>query len=474
MLRKSFVSIFIFPERLQVLQLDSKKRFVKKRSSLNLPPGLITNHSVKDKKALSDIIRALWRSMGLSKKSVGIIVPEFSTFAKNLVIPNLEIKELDEAVRWQVQDFLPGGIEMVVDWKIVGETTEGYKILVVAIPRDVLAGYVDAVGLAGLYPVMVETPSLSLVRISGKEKSGKLIIFGGFGEVTLVVAEGENILGSSVINTGNDTDIAQTAFHIVKHYKAINVEQVLIGGSGFSQNLLSELSHKIGKKVDWIRAGVGGVTPQESQEYLIPISSQLKDPTEPRDETTINLLPPDWVKAYSQKRIKSQLVFLSLTVTAVMAGCLWATLGTNFAMQQKLTSLKSQINSQGFSVSQKAEELTEEISRINSVSSKVDKIVSSSSSPTKIIDTVNNLKPSGVRISEYSLEIDAGKISLKGSAASRQDLVNFRKSLEDHPNFSKVQVPVSSLEKEIDLEFDLRFVYGTEVIKTGTTKLKPN
>ncbi len=474
MFQKSFVSVFFSSERIQIVQLDSKKKSLKKRTFLKLPSGIITNYAVKDKKALAELLRGVWRSAGIGERSVGIVVPEFSTFTKNMVLPKIDMGELDEAVRWQIQDYLPSGSQdMVLDWKIVASDDENYQVLVVAIPREVLAGFVDSVGLANLYPLAVETPSLSLVRIAPGAR-GRLILYGSSGEVTLVVAHGDKILGSSVVNTSDGTDIAQTAMQIVKHYKTVEVEKILIGGLGFSQEHLASLQKKLGKEVSWIKANISGVTPEEFQEYLIPISAQLKDPAEPRDETTINLLPPDWVKVYQDKKTKSELISLTLVASAITLGCLWAASGTLFVMNQKLSSLASNETGGENLIDKNVQEVVGQIKSINEIITKVDKILSARVSPNHVIDTINSLKPSGVTISDYNLELDAGKISLKGKAASRQDLINFRKALEDHADFSRVSIPVSSLEAETDLEFSLNLVYGQAATKAPTQKLKLN
>jgi len=120
MMNKSFISLSISSQKLQVLQLNSGKDKVQKASTIDLPEGLISNHRVSDKQYLAKILKGVWKKVGLKEKTVGIVIPEFSTFIKQLTLPKLETVELDEAVQWQARDFLPTKVSnMSMDWKVV-------------------------------------------------------------------------------------------------------------------------------------------------------------------------------------------------------------------------------------------------------------------------------------------------------------------------------------------------------------------
>ena len=60
MLKKNFVSISFSSRLLQVLQLNSSKKKVVVKTSLELPEGLIVGHKVSDKKMLSGVLKNLW------------------------------------------------------------------------------------------------------------------------------------------------------------------------------------------------------------------------------------------------------------------------------------------------------------------------------------------------------------------------------------------------------------------------------
>ena len=87
MINKSFVSIYFLANKLQILQLDSAKKKVKKIASVNIPEGIIKGiggdgkgafaYHVEDTEGLSRILKTSWNKLHIKQRSVGIIVPEF-------------------------------------------------------------------------------------------------------------------------------------------------------------------------------------------------------------------------------------------------------------------------------------------------------------------------------------------------------------------------------------------------------------
>ena len=315
---KKFVSIYFTQNKLQVARVDKTQKEVELFASVDIPPGLIAEYKVKDPKALSEIVKKIWLTHTIKEKLVGLVVPEFSTFTKSIDLPQVPLVELDEAVRWEAQDFLPTEVkDSVMDWKITRKLENSYQILSVAIPKDILAGFVDAVSLAGLFPIVVETPSLSLSRISDGDATGSLVIYANVGEAILLVREGEKILGSSVVDSSNQRAVLQTAIRMIAHYETVDVKKVQVGGMEIGKELYTGLSQDLKLPVEWMQFKAKGLDPKALQNYLIPLSLQLKDPTEPSDENSINLLPPSWVKSHRNKKLLGQikgLVFVSSLV----------------------------------------------------------------------------------------------------------------------------------------------------------------
>lgn len=452
--QKSFISLAFTDKKLQILELNPQKNGVKKYCEIALPDGIINNYKVANKTSLTQILKEAWMRLKLEEKSVGIIIPEFSTFSKTLILPILKTKELDEAIRWQAADFLPFSLDqMVMDWKITQKQDNNYQILAVAIPKDVLASFVNAVSESGLYPLVVETPALALSRISDDDKKGKLVIYINAEEAVIVLAQGEEIISSSVVNTSDQEGILSTAINMIKHYHEVKIEKLAIGGLKFTQGLINDLQKNTGLPVSWIQPDITGLTPEEIQTYLIPIALQFKDPAEPADETTINLASPEWMKIYQNNKLKNQLSTLLIFITIFVWGCLAAALTVFFILEKNILALqKTTIQAQNV-----PQDLINQINQINETSSKVITLSSAFTSPQLIVNAILKAKPSGISISSYKLDLDTGKIFLKGQASDRGSLIKFKQALEKNENFSKVIIPISALATEQNVEFEINF-----------------
>ena len=455
MLKKSFISIFFTSKKLQVMKLNSQKNTVETFAAFDIPDKLIIDCKIQDKTMMVNLLADIWNKLGLEEKSVGIILPEFSTFSKSIQLPKLSIKELDEAARWKFRDFWPSeGNKMIMDWKIVKETKDNYEILIVSITKDILMGFVDAAGNAGLFPLVVETPSLSLVRISDGNSSGKLVIYINFNEVILTLAKGKEILGSSVLGSLDPNNIVWTAQQMLKHYKTVQIKRIEIGGLQISQELIDNLSQTLKLPINWIQKDIIGLSVQQVQEYLIPLSLQFKDPAEPINETTINLLPLKWVNHYQGKKLKLQIWGLMLGCSITIWLCLLSVLGVFFFLDSQVKKYQQIDASQNLVL---PSDVNEQIQNANQTAAKVLKITDIAKSPQEVISWISKAKVFGIKIDEYDLDFDTGKGLVRGIAENRQALIDFKQNFEENENLTKAAIPIQILEKEKNLEFEVVF-----------------
>jgi len=79
---------------------------------------------------------------------------------------------------------------------------------------------------------------------------------------------------------------------------------------------------------------------------------------------------------------------------------------------------------------------------------------------SKIILLLNSITPSGILIKDMSLTTEASEGShvallLHGNASTRENLVEFVDALKKDPTFDNVELPVSGLVKERNIDFNL-------------------
>jgi hypothetical protein len=451
-----FVSLAFFATHIQVAQLDEEQKNIRFASAIPLPPHCIEGYKVNDSTLLGTILTRIWKELSIKERTVGIAIPEFSSFSKTVTLPILPEHELNEAVHWQVKDYLPdGGVHTVMDWKIIKTDESNFNILTVAIDNTVLSGYIDASEKAGLLPIVVETPSLSMERLvrNPSEVFGKIILYAQYGEVIIACVKGQEIIGSAVVDSKLPELIASTVRQMIRHYAPIEVKKVYLGGTELTTNHLSYLQ-KLGIPLEWLDAKVGGVTVQNQQQYLIPLSLQRKDTLEPEDTRTVNLLPPEWVHRYDQKKTE-RFLRIGLSISAAFVG-----LSVVLFLIVWMMLLREHQNLSNFDTKQTSP-LTQEkqILQINSISSLIQKVTKSSYDPNVIIGVIHKASENGIVISEYQINLDVGTITFRGIASDRSTLLAFRTSIENEKNFSSVQIPLSSLVGTKDVPFSATLQY---------------
>lgn len=465
MFKKSFVSLYFLPEELQIIQLDAGKKKVKKYATIGLPEGLIENYKVTDNKALTKILKSAWKKIQLKEKSIFIVIPEFSTFVKLFELADIEISELHEAVGWQVHEYLPETLkETMMDWKIISKGKKVYQILAVAVNKNILSGYIEAAEDAGLFPLVVEIPSLSLTRIAANDKEASLVVYLSSKNAVIVILDKDKVLGSSVVQDRDVQDLESTAKRMASHFKNIKITKLLVGGVNIDKSLIERLSKSFGLKVELLSKSIKGLKEKEIQKYLIPISSQLQEPAEPADPFSLNLLPADLVDKYKRKKLKLQIWGLTLTVTLFVSISFLLTLGVYIFITQQISDFKSQ-NTAAFQLASKREEAMKQVKDINLIVEKVYSIKQADTLPQEVLNDIARSSTGGILIDEYKIDLDKGIVVLTGTATDRQSLLTFKQNMEGNPKVSQLEIPISSFTDEFNLKFEASLIYSKEPIK---------
>ena len=135
-----------------------------------MPPGLIQEDQVVDAQGLADEIKALFEDAGISKKSVVTAVGNRQAITRNIQVPKMTLQELDEAIKWEAERYIPFPIdEVVLDYYVLDHPEDiedgGQLEVVIAAARlDLISQQVDYLKLAGLEPVVVDIKPFSLLR----------------------------------------------------------------------------------------------------------------------------------------------------------------------------------------------------------------------------------------------------------------------------------------------------------------------
>src|SRR5260221_6276182 len=107
MFDKPFISVYILPEVIFLVEVTFDKKRIVQSIRLDLPKGLIKNYVVVDTDVLAQSLQKIWMKYKLREKNVAIVLSEFAAFTKRLTLPKVSTSEMHEAVLWAMQEYFP-------------------------------------------------------------------------------------------------------------------------------------------------------------------------------------------------------------------------------------------------------------------------------------------------------------------------------------------------------------------------------
>ncbi len=179
-------------------------------AALPLAGDTMRDGEVADEEALSEVLRELFRSSGLSKR-VRVGVANQRTVLRTLELPPVtDRKELAAAVNFQAQDQVPMPLSnAVLDFHPLGiiDTPAGprQRVVLVAAQRDMVERLLGAVRRAGLSPEGIDLSAFALIRSLYEpepDQTGRVLYLNVDGLTNLAIAEGTVCRFTRVVGSG--------------------------------------------------------------------------------------------------------------------------------------------------------------------------------------------------------------------------------------------------------------------------------
>ena len=135
-----------------------------------LPEGVVREGEVEDPATLSGYLKELWKQNRISKRRVVLGIANQKVIVRPMDLPYMPDDELESAVKYQVQEFIPIPIDdAIVDYEVVDEYMTGEEermqtILLAAAHREMVQAFMEAVLGAGLTPTAIELKAFAMAR----------------------------------------------------------------------------------------------------------------------------------------------------------------------------------------------------------------------------------------------------------------------------------------------------------------------
>lgn len=171
-------------------------------------PGIISDSDL-DLEAVASAIKNLVTEIKLSDKRVSIALPESKIFTRVIYdLPFLTDQELDQAIRYAAEEFVPMPINQVnLNYQVIYRSSDkGPKsrtvVFVVATPKTLVEKYLKVLNMAEVKPVAIETELIAASRaLVGNNPFSPTTLIIQFGATTTdfaVVADSMILLTRSI------------------------------------------------------------------------------------------------------------------------------------------------------------------------------------------------------------------------------------------------------------------------------------
>jgi len=113
-------------------------------------------------------INTLLGKLKIQSKNVNIIIPDSFSYSQTIEVPKLNEKELQSAIRYQADQFIPMPIDDVsLDIEVLKEdpVKKTAKVLLVACPKKISSQIEKTVDACGLYPQVLENEFSAIRRL---------------------------------------------------------------------------------------------------------------------------------------------------------------------------------------------------------------------------------------------------------------------------------------------------------------------
>ncbi|AFZ69236.1 type IV pilus assembly protein PilM [Deinococcus peraridilitoris] len=134
------------------------------------PIGSMRDGLVIEPQTVASEIKNALAKHGIQAKYAVSTVPNQSAITRNIMVPKMERKDLDEAIKWEAERYIPFPIdEVTVDYDLLDDpkqvADEGQmEIVIAAAPTEAVARQVEVLRLAGLEPLIVDLKPFAALR----------------------------------------------------------------------------------------------------------------------------------------------------------------------------------------------------------------------------------------------------------------------------------------------------------------------
>ncbi|MGY2893614.1 MULTISPECIES: type IV pilus assembly protein PilM [Deinococcus] len=134
------------------------------------PIGSMRDGLVVEPQAVATELKNLLAQHRITTRQAVTAVPNQSAVTRNIMVPRMERKELQDAIKWEAERYIPYPIdEVALDFDLLDDPANipedgQMEVVIAAAPSEAVARVIEVLQLAGLEPVVIDLKSFAVLR----------------------------------------------------------------------------------------------------------------------------------------------------------------------------------------------------------------------------------------------------------------------------------------------------------------------
>lgn len=222
---------------------------------------LFLSESKLDQDKMKQSIRTFLSDLGLKSKKAVVSLSESQTFTRIIETPKLSEKELNQALKWEAEQYIPMPLDSVnMDFVVLNPnlSADTMQILLVAAPSNLVHKYVSVLNDIGIEVGAIENEGVALLRVFKNQTKNRLVLNLAATSTNLYIFSREMIVlaraiatGANVITRALSTDLSLPPPSAEEYKKSYGLNETAAEGKiaavikPFIENLISEISQSL-------------------------------------------------------------------------------------------------------------------------------------------------------------------------------------------------------------------------------------
>jgi type IV pilus assembly protein PilM len=257
---------------------SNKGILIKNAGIVDIEAHAIANGELIDSIVLIDGLKSLWKNFKFQKKEINLGLSNTKLVVKEIELPITDDKEIENALKYQIEDYFPIAKEnLIFDYYVIEKKSGSSKVMIIGALKNMIDNYIEAVQSAGLIINSIDLNCFAFYRAVNFVNNFNNLKLSESGKSFCLVYFGQEV---SIVEFADEVELRNPRFMNISVYNFVE-------NLGRKINTSNEELLKIIKEFDFEKILVKE-TKKKAESSIIP-KEPAGEASQPGDKTSESL-----------------------------------------------------------------------------------------------------------------------------------------------------------------------------------------